>query len=228
MQILEVTFQTQALHPMREFYVQVLGLKLAEDEEDYFAVYIGSELLRFNSAKINAAPRYHFAFNIPENQIAEAESWLEERLELLPFHDRNRVDFPDWNAHALYFHDPAGNIVELIARHDLPNAQSEDFGPEAFLNISEVGLAVQSTLSFASGIRGAFDIKVWERSKIAPSFAALGTGERLLIVSRMHRNWLPTAIPALPWPLEIVFAGEKDHCWESPDYPYRFLSRKQP
>ncbi|MGD1847806.1 MAG: VOC family protein [Salibacteraceae bacterium] len=225
MRFLEVTFQTMALIPMKEFYVDVLGLTEIEADENSFAVKIGTEILRFTTATTDGTPRYHFAINIPENQVTEAEAWLEQWVELLPFKDRNCIDFPDWNAKALYFHDPAGNIVEFIARHDLPNAHHGPFGAHCLLNLSEVGLTVPSTLQFATQIRAAFGVKVWERSTVASTFAALGTGDRLLIVSRINRNWFPTGVPGLPWPMELVMEGDENKVWEHPELPYRFETR---
>ena len=32
------------------------------------------------------------------------------------------VDYSHWNAHSIFFFDPAGNVVEYIARHDLKTA----------------------------------------------------------------------------------------------------------
>jgi catechol-2,3-dioxygenase len=49
---------------------------------------------------------------------------------MLPIPERNRaagfppevVDYSHWNAHSIFFLDPAGTVVEYIARHDLKNA----------------------------------------------------------------------------------------------------------
>jgi hypothetical protein len=50
------------------------------------------------------------------------------------------ADFVNWRAKSVYFFDPAGNIIELIARFDLNNASSEKFSSEQFLSLSEIGL----------------------------------------------------------------------------------------
>lgn len=44
--------------------------------------------------------------------------------------------------HNYYFPHPAGNILEFIAREDLPAKAGEDFRPEDILHISEIGLVV--------------------------------------------------------------------------------------
>ena len=51
---------------------------------------------------------------------------------MLAIPERNRaagyppevVDYRHWNAHSVFFLDPAGNVVEYIARHDLKNADN--------------------------------------------------------------------------------------------------------
>ena len=54
----------------------------------------------------------HLAFEIPPDSY-EAER---NRLEALGFKPRS-MQFPDMSAHALFFHDPEGNELELIC-HD--------------------------------------------------------------------------------------------------------------
>ena len=49
-------------------------------------------------------------------------------------------DSQNWNAHQVYFRAPQGNILELIARHELLNASQAEFSRRSFLNISEIGL----------------------------------------------------------------------------------------
>jgi hypothetical protein len=71
---------------------------------------------------------YHFAFNIPENQIRSAKEWLMPRTVLLKDEQGNDYfQHSGWNSEAVYFKDPAGNILEFIARHDLSNAVDGDF-----------------------------------------------------------------------------------------------------
>ena len=73
----------------------------------------------------------HFALNVPPDRFEEAVAFARERVELL----KDDVPFPHWRARAAYFFDPAGNLVELIARERAP-------GEELFLELSEVGLPV--------------------------------------------------------------------------------------
>ena len=46
--------------------------------------------------------------------------WMED-------YEDDIANFVNWHAKSVYFFDPAGNIVELIARFDLDNKTSETF-----------------------------------------------------------------------------------------------------
>ena len=67
------------------------------------------------------APFYHFALLVPGDRFDAALAWARERVELLPDRETGEVvfDFTNWDARAVYFHDPAGNIVELIAHRGI-------------------------------------------------------------------------------------------------------------
>src|SRR5205807_6313178 len=87
---------------------------------DGFAVTIGETALAF--APGTGEPFYHFALLVPGDRFQAAMAWITERVALLPHQgapaEQVVFDFPAWNAQACYFHDPAGNIVELIAHRD--------------------------------------------------------------------------------------------------------------
>jgi hypothetical protein len=58
----------------------------------------------------------HFTFNIPHNQLDAAISWLQQFTSLLPVPGNGHIaTFESWNAHAVYFYDNNGNLLELIA-----------------------------------------------------------------------------------------------------------------
>ena len=122
MQIQELRLLTHNPARQRDFYSRVLELPLDFSSYDQFAVAIGASRLVFTSTPQDQPLAYHFAFNIPEHQFAEAKQWLMARTVLLAEPGgANEIYFPDWQAHSIYFPDPDGNIVEFIARHRLPH-----------------------------------------------------------------------------------------------------------
>ena len=145
MQITRLELKTSDLKEQALFYGETLGLDTRIIAGDQVLVRAGATELVFTQAAEGQVNLYHFAFNIPEDQFENAKQWLAMRAELLADEDGNTtINSKTWNSHSLYFKDPAGNILELIARHDLKNA-SEQF---EILSISEIGLATDDVLEF--------------------------------------------------------------------------------
>ena len=91
------------------FYGDVFGLPLEGD-----AIRVGETRLRFTHRE--GSPFYHFALLVPGDRFEAAQAWAEQRVEILRDAEGTRVfESDDWNSSAVYFHDPAGNILELIA-----------------------------------------------------------------------------------------------------------------
>ncbi|MBT9587106.1 hypothetical protein IV102_27435 [bacterium] len=106
---------------------------------------------------------YHFAFNLPRNQMGQAHEWLSGRLPLPSDEEGQSVmSFPRWNAHSVYFTDPAGNILECIARHNLANHSRLPFGPSRWLEISEVGLVVEDVAASAAMLSSALSLTYFD------------------------------------------------------------------
>src|SRR5690606_21114731 len=118
MLIEELTLFTAYLDETRAFYVEKLGVKELYRTNTSFCCKIGATQLCFEASEEDVY--YHFAFNIPSFCAMEALAWLKsEAIEIIPWNGAELVDFSNWNAEAMYFHDPSGNIVELIARKNL-------------------------------------------------------------------------------------------------------------
>jgi catechol 2,3-dioxygenase-like lactoylglutathione lyase family enzyme len=118
------------------FYSDVLGLPI-----DANAVRIGETLLRFGPG--DGEPFYHFALLVPGDRFDAALAWARERVELLG----DVFDFEAWDARAVYFHDPAGSIVELIAHRGLEeNGRTGDFAAEELVGFSELGIVGDQAL----------------------------------------------------------------------------------
>src|SRR4051794_36275094 len=96
------------------FYTTKLG---ASKDGDQSHVTIGRTALAFKASA--GRPFYHFAFLLPGDRFDAASKWAQLRLELLPDSETGEVvfDFENWEARAFYLHDPADNIVELIAHN---------------------------------------------------------------------------------------------------------------
>jgi len=201
MKILGLNLFTSKLHLQREFYTKSLGLKLTGNLPDAFSVQAGTSILTFSESILQGEPFYHFAFNIPENKLNEAIDWLSNKVELIEYEGSRVIDFPNWNAHSVYFYDPAGNIVELIARHNLNNSSNEPFSAASLLNISEIGMPVDSLKEFVELAKDKLNEKLWWGN--LETFAAIGDEEGLFIAVTPKRNWFPTEKPCNIFPLQV-------------------------
>ena len=180
---------SQPLEAMKRFYADTLGFAAEQDTDAAITFRTGKSTLTFERSS-ETDPFYHFAFNIPENQIREAHAWQRERSELIvpPKHlndpglAREIVAFRHWNAHSVFFWDPAGNAVEYIARHDLDNARAAPFSAKSALYISEIGLVVDDVPKAASQLKDTLNLETYVSA--SPEFEPIGDPHALLLLMK--------------------------------------------
>ena len=222
MKFLGLRLSTRKFTRQRDFYGETLGLKLLEETAGYFTVQVGSSLLRFDAVE-GEMSAYHFAFNIPENKLAEAKAWLLERVELLERDGQDQFTSEDWNAEQIYFLDVDGNILEFIARHELSNASDDPFGAQHILNVSEIGYVVPEV---AEAVKSLNSLGLTPYRKPEQTFAAVGDAHGLLIIAETGRPWFPTAglpneVRAGVGPLELTLRSTVPFDYTEPGLPYR-------
>lgn len=215
MKILSVTLETPDLNKVANFCRDGLGLEVVTTEPGTAHVRIGSSWLVFRKNPA-ASGVCHFAFNIPCNHIREGMAWLERcGIELIANEkDETLIDFSNWNAEAAYFFDPAGNIVEIIARRDLQNDSDRPFSPESLLEISEIGIVTDDVLAWNARAANEFDLLPFDKQKPSSNFSALGSDMGLFIVVPEGRKWFLTDIPAMRVPLAVSFENDRGAVFE--------------
>jgi len=198
-----VELPTSHLTELAAFYGDVLGLPVTREGEAV-SVNVGVSILRFIPAAEAASP-FHFAFNVPSAQFAEAVAWLEARVPLIAGENgETSTQSQRWNADMTYFRDPAGHIGELIARHDLPEPAADLFNARSLFEVSEIGLAVNDVIAAASQLEAA-GVPSY-RCVPDSSFMSIGDEHGLFIVVRAGRMWFPDRItPAQSQPLRARF-----------------------
>ncbi len=203
---------------LARFYGDQLGLPVTV-ENGVHVVDVGTTALRIRPATAGAAPFHHLAFAVPENAIAAAHDWLVARgVTPIPVDGDPIVDFPAWNAHAVYFEDPAGNLMELIARHDLANADDGPFGADSLLRIDEVGLPTTDLPAVVAELGARLGARPYGSG--SASFQAVGDAGGLAIVVAAGRGWFPTGRPAEPSPVSLVLRGAGRPAFTLPGGPY--------
>ncbi|MBI5706898.1 MAG: glyoxalase/bleomycin resistance/dioxygenase family protein [Armatimonadetes bacterium] len=167
------------------FYESKLGLPVIR-EGDAIRIELGDTELTFHGQSEGPPATYHLAFDIPCNQIASALDWVQERTEVLATSGVKLHSFASWNAEAFYFKDPAGNILECIARHGLDNARPGEFDSAGLLYVSELGVPVLDVSAALTQLRAA-GLPVY--GSPAADFAAVGEAGALAIVVSDGREW---------------------------------------
>jgi hypothetical protein len=194
MRFAEVTLEAPL--DLHDFYAGTL--ELPEDDLAASCYKVGETRLRFRLQEGGAF--YHFALLVPGDRFDAALAWARDRVEVLG----DVFDFDNWDALAFYFHDPAGNIVELIAHHGLEeNGREGPFAAEELVGLSELGLVGdRSALLRDLEARG---LELWSGTIDDPdALGFVGEKGRTLILARPGRGWLPTGRPAEPYPAEFV------------------------
>lgn len=209
--ITQLTLLARDLAAQRHFYGEVLGLPVRA-REGAVEITTGATTLTFERAPVGWSGVHHFAFNIPENQFAEAKQWLSERA---PLHrdvaGRDEFDFRDWNAHAVYAFDGDGNIIELIARHGLRNGSSQPFGAGSLRCVSEIGIAVPDVRALVAQLHQQEGLPIYDGANSAV-FSAVGDEHGLFIVVAEQRLWYPdTGLPATPTQTKVCFIDDEGH-----------------
>jgi catechol 2,3-dioxygenase-like lactoylglutathione lyase family enzyme len=220
MNIRLLILETTRLEELKDFYSRVLNWPPADETDTSFTLELQNTEIEFRQHTGHLKPFYHFAINIPANKIEETRAWLKPRVKLLWLDDYKSdiAEFTNWHARSVYFLDPAGNIVELIARFDLHNESSEPFSPRQFISVSEIGLVVPPAELQAKSNEVLRDFNLSWFSKQPPmdNFKAIGNDEGLFIMVPEQRSWYPlNDRPAILAPLKIYFSvGVRHHLLE--------------
>jgi catechol-2,3-dioxygenase len=204
-----IQLQTARLDDQRRFYTETLGFKIVSEDRLSFAVEIGATILKFQEAAV-ATPLYHFALNIPENKIDEALAWTQRRTSIVQKSDGNHVyDFEGWQAHAFYFLDPEGNILEFIARHTLKNSSPKPFDASLVTCVSELGVVTADVAKTSQMLIDQLGWSCYPDANGTPGdeFQAVGSEQALFIVVKRDRVWLGSELRASPFPAEVVVSG---------------------
>ena len=180
------------LTKMKEFYEKVLGLPILSEDSRQITIGGGGTPITFElTGPESGDPWYHVAFNIPENKVRSARNWQIERTPLDPNpsaprdpdnYPRDVVHFRNWNAHSVFFRDPAGNLLEYIGRHDLRNSAPGPFSSDDILYASEIVFVVEDVPAAAMEMKKALGLSQYRQN--SPRFEAIGDAHGLLLVMK--------------------------------------------
>lgn len=196
MKILELNLLTQDIIQTENFYGNTLGLQTISKTSSSISFSVGYSTLIFIQTN-NTRPFYHFAFDIPNNKITEAFTWLNSKADIIPVTGTEKIaNSVPWNAQSIYFHDSSGNILEFIARLDLENSTAKTFDSSTILSISEIGLPDNNLITLSEQLVANHKLTYFSKQPKRNDFTVIGDEYGLLIFVTIGRNWFPTNKPA--------------------------------
>ena len=193
MEIKELILQTNNISETKHFYNITIGFDILNESEKSITFLVGTSKLTFEIVKVEICPKYHFAFNIPVNQLNDAIDWGAKRTSLITNGENLIVaDFVNWKAKAFYFFDNNRNILELISRQDLNNSTEKHFSVDSILNINEIGVVNEFPIELGEEIIQKINTNFFVKGPKRPDFVSVGNENGLFVISNDHRNWYPT------------------------------------
>ena len=219
MHIKEIILYSPDIKTLKFFYSEILELPVYYKSENKISLAAGNSLLTFIKGSKRKRPFYHFAFNVPSDKFKEAKEWITSSgISLISLNGEDEFDFKSWNAHSIYFYDPADNIVELISRHGLKKEDTEKYYGDLILNISEIGLPVLDVKTAIEKINNISGIPFYSGDD--KSFAAMGDEHGLFIIVKEGRKWFPDCHNAKVFPLTVVIQSDNNNeiVFESESY----------
>lgn len=219
---------TSPIKELNNFYGKVLGLPVSFVNDQSLTIQAGKSSITFTKTDATETrPFYHFAFNIPENKIEKAFAWQRDRTPVVhpnPTGTRDAVvHFRHWNAHSIFFLDPAGNLLEYIARHDLQNSASGEFSINDLLYVSEIGLIVDDVEQTGTTIQKSLNLDSYRPSE---NFIPIGDEYGLLLMIKKGRVWSsnPNQTNQVGvFKTSVSIRNSMASGWKSTNYPYEIL-----
>lgn len=206
MEILEIELLTNDIEATIGFYTKILGLQIISRNKHWVSFAAGATKLTFRFLK-KEKPVYHFAFDIPNNQLIDVFAWVESRTKILEVIPPDKIaDFHNWNAKSFYFYDNNGNILECIARFNLENKSEKPFDSTSIVSISEIGFVAKNVSKFCDELVYKYGLPVFSLQPKLDKFIVLGTETGLFILAKEGKDWYPTKIKAKSFWSKVVFS----------------------
>jgi catechol 2,3-dioxygenase-like lactoylglutathione lyase family enzyme len=209
MQFTTLNLFTHELEKQKEFYSEVLGFELIDNNRAYFTLQIGATTLKFQNRQKGIVTRYHFAIGIPKGSIEATKSLLENTIFLMlsPKTANEVFSNDNWNSKSIYFYDVAGNIVELIESNIDDSPFTEEDVP--LLNICEIGVASSSHLSLVEELKHLISIDSYDTNFEETKY--LGTANARFAFQDINTKWQPTPfeLEGQPFSCNIELNGDK-------------------
>ncbi|MBO8156827.1 MAG: hypothetical protein H0Z32_10220 [Bacillaceae bacterium] len=212
MKIRQLEIHTSRLSEMTIFYEKVIGFQVQRKDSESALLSRGEARLELKMAD-HEQPFYHFAFSAPQKEFNLLAASVQSATSLLINECNERVMKSNlWKGDQIYFHDPDGNIVEILS----PQSEKE-------FNIREVGLPSENIHDLKGFLR---EIPS-EFQNDSDLFQFYGDQNGVFVLVHTDRKWYLTNKKASIHPISVTIEGEKDTTLNHPVLPYRIKVKQK-
>lgn len=209
---LDLRIRQKSLEQTRIFWRDFMGFTETYISMNRYQYQVGNARLKTRTSNLPPSeedfffPQYHFSISIPPNQIENCLNWFYERARQEEF---KTLSFNVWkdsvtgaeivrrelyNSQSIFIEDPAGNIIEILSRHNPDNPDDlveGDFSPAMFRGITEVGCVCNDVRKVTNTLKETFQVDEVDRT--SNSYKPIGGPDGLLKLTVPGKIWFPTA-----------------------------------
>ena len=223
------------LFQIRNFWENTIGCEVVDQPSGRFSIKIGTSLLTYKPNFTSLArPQYHFSILIPSNQIENCLAWLKnggkkkdgDEIQLWRGGVTNAeiIQSPLYNSSSVYFADYGGNIIELVARRNLDNAEEGEFSSEMFKEINSVSMVTKEVRIAQDSITKKLGYQPVDRT--TSGYKVLGNANGLINLVVQSRIFPPTNTElAYPHEMELVVQNPDSIVVSLPGYFVKITTR---
>ena len=215
MQFAQVSIPAVDPDALSEWYGQLFGVTAVDNKLE-----VGATTLAFRSAA--EAGAIHLAFRTPA-AIGEVTDSLERQASILSVEGEQSRRFGFLDAEAVYFADPAGNVLECLCYDGDPRESVGESLPVA--GVTEVGLPAPETLALVEWLEETVGLSAW--GSPSESFAWVGDRNARFVVLPTGSEWYPTeqVADSEPISVSVVDSDATPGTYEHPELPYEVSIR---
>lgn len=225
MQFRRVRFPASDPSKLAEWYRTVLGAEPASGGQvvrseragqSATEVQLGDTTLQLVESE--PTPPAHLAVRLLVDGD-EAVEWLSQQATILPVEgDRSRY-FEFLDATAIYFEDPAGNVLEGLCYAGDPRPETDSIA-EWVDGVTEVGLPAREPLALVEWLEERVGLPVWGTP--GETFAWVGDRQARFVVVPAGREWYPTDRLGgiVPISVSLAFESVAPGRYSHPTLPY--------
>ncbi|KAA0547158.1 VOC family protein [Bacillus sp. BGMRC 2118] len=194
MEILKIKLCTLNIKEMKAFYTEVLEMELIEVSEKHFTVRAGNSKIEFHLSE--TLPSYHFAVRTNIAYLTYIFNKVSKTHKDKVLCDIQGFESGYWKGKQVYFHDPDGNIVEII---------EQQVRCDEWYDVCEIGMPAGDVEQLAMELK-----ELPNKNKPeSESFQFFGDETGNFVLVKESRGWFPTKQPSTIHPIDIEIRAER-------------------